>query len=70
MLENTKLSRLFGGCSNFGFGGGYILPLIVILLLFSLGDDLFDFLFCEDSAIIWIILIVMLLFFVQDDCCC
>lgn len=70
MLENTKLSRLFGGCSNFEFGGGYILPLIVILLLFSLGDDLFDFLFCEDSAIIWIILIVMLLFFVQDDCCC
>ena len=67
MSENTNLSRFFGG---FNFGGGFILPLIVIFLLFCLGADLLEFLFCEDSAIIWIILIVMILFFIQDDDCC
>lgn len=69
MSENTTLSRIFGGC-NCGFDG-FLLPLIVIFLIFMLGDDLLEFIFCEDSAIIWIILIVMLLFFLQeDDCCC
>ena len=69
MSENTNLSRLFGGL-NCGFDG-FLLPLIVIFLIFMLGDDLLEFIFCEDSAIIWIILIVMLLFFLQeDDCCC
>ena len=70
MSENANLSRFFGGF-NFGGGGVFILPLIVIFLLFCLGDDLLEFLFCEDSAIIWIVLIVMLLFFMQDDdfCC-
>ena len=69
MSENTTLSRLFGG---FNCGcEGFLLPLIVIFLIFMLGDDLLEFIFCEDSAIIWIILIVMLIFFLQeDDCCC
>lgn len=68
MSNNASLTRFFGG---FDFDGGFILPLIVIFILFMLGDDFLEFLFCEDSAIIWIILIVMLLFFVQDDgwCC-
>ena len=67
MSENTNLSRFFGG---FEFGGGWLLPIIVIFLIFCLGDDLLEFLFCEESAIIWIILIVMLLFFLEDDGCC
>ena len=70
MSVNASLSR-FVGCLKFIFGVGVmLLPLIVLFLLFCLGDDLLEFLFCEDSAIIWIVLIVMLLFFVQDDCCC
>lgn len=56
-----------GGC---GCGGGlfggleleeWILPILVIFLLFSAGGGIFDFLFCEENAIIWIILIVLLL---------
>lgn len=69
MTENTNFSRFFGGF-NCGCCGGFLLPLIVIFLIFMVGDDLLEFLFCEDSAIVWIILIVMLLFFMeQDDCC-
>ena len=67
MSENTNLSRFFG---SFNFGGGWLLPLIVIFFIFMVGEDLLEFIFCEDSAIIWIILIVMLLFFIQDDDCC
>ncbi|MCC3867763.1 MULTISPECIES: hypothetical protein [Terrisporobacter] len=70
MSENTNLSRFFGGF-DCGCFGGWLLPIIVIFLIFMVGDDLLEFIFCEDSAIIWIILIVMLLFFLQeDDCCC
>lgn len=68
MSENTNLSRFFGGF-DFGCFGGWLLPLIVIFFIFMIGDDFLEFLFCEESAIIWIILIVMLLFFVQDDGC-
>ena len=44
MSENASLSRFFGGL-KFGFGGGFmLLPLIVLFLLFCLGDDLLEFL--------------------------
>lgn len=56
-----------GGCGGpFGFLGcleleEWLLPILVIFLLFSAGGGIFDFLFCEENAIIWIILIVLLL---------
>lgn len=69
MSENINLSRFFGGCGFDGLGE-WLLPLIVIFFIFMFGEELLEFIFCEDNAIIWIILIVMLLFFFQDDDCC
>lgn len=61
MSNQQGLSRLFGGFLGEGFlgGGGIILIILAVILL--LGDDLLEFLFCEDNALIWIILIFLLL---------
>lgn len=70
MSKELNYSRFFGGLD---FGGmGFLLPLLVIFLLFSFGEDIFEFFFCEDNAIIWIVLLVVL-FMVgdfDDGCCC
>ncbi|MEG0855790.1 MAG: hypothetical protein RSG52_04830 [Terrisporobacter sp.] len=58
MSNELDFSRFFGG---FDFGGmGFLLPIIVIFLLFSFGEEIFEFLFCDDNAIIWIVLLVLL----------
>ena len=67
MSENTNLSRFFGG---FDFGGGWLLPIIVIAIVFLLlATNIFDDLFDDDSIWIWIILIILLLFNFDDGCC-
>ena len=70
MSNNVGYSRFFGGC-GFDFGG-MLLPILVIFVLFSFGEELFEFLFCEESALIWIILLVILFMFLGEDdgCCC
>ncbi|WP_297134404.1 hypothetical protein [Terrisporobacter sp.] len=70
MSNEVNYSRFFGG-SGFNFGG-WLLPLLVIFILFSFGDDLLEFIFCEDSALIWIIILVVLFMFIGEDdgCCC
>ncbi|SCH31183.1 MULTISPECIES: hypothetical protein [unclassified Romboutsia] len=61
MSSQDKLTRLFGGCFGDGlFGGGGII-LIILLVILLLGDDLLDFIFCEDNALIWIILIILVI---------
>lgn len=63
MSKELSYSRFFGG---FNFGGmGMLIPLAVIFVIFCFGEDLMEFLFCEDNAIIWIVLLV-LLFIVGD----
>lgn len=61
MSEDKNLSRLFGGFLGEGFlgGGGLIILILAVVLL--LGDDLLEFLFCEDNILIWVILIVLVL---------
>lgn len=70
MSNNASLSRLFGG---FDFDcGGFLLPLILIFILFQFGEDIIEFILCEDSALIWIIILVVLFMFMGEDdgCCC
>lgn len=72
MSNNASLSRLFGGF-DFGCGsGGFLLPLILIFILFQFGEDIIEFILCEDSALIWIIILVVLFMFMGEDdgCCC
>ena len=60
MTENTRLQRLFGGCGC-GFEG--ILPIIIIGAILLLGDDLIDFINCnEEIMLIFIVILLMLLF--------
>lgn len=63
-----------GGCGCGGGLGGFfdgfdledwILPILVIFLLFSAGGGILDFLFCEDT-IIWIVLLLLLLGVIHD----
>lgn len=64
MSNETKLSRFFGG----GFElEEWILPIAIIFLLFSFGDEILEFFFCEDNALIWIILLVVLFMFIDSD---
>ena len=60
MTENTRLQRLFGGCGC-GFEG--ILPIIIIGAILLLGDDLIDFIDCnEEITLIFIVILLMLVF--------
>ncbi|CEH33067.1 hypothetical protein [Romboutsia lituseburensis] len=67
MSDNQTLSRLFG-C---GFGGGGMIILVILGAILLLGDDLLEWIFCDDMALIWIVLIILLLTsFDFDGCCC
>ncbi len=70
MSEQEGLQRFFGGCNGFGGGFGIIILLIIAAILL-LGDDLLEWIFCEDNAIIWIVLLVLLLtnFDFGGGCC-
>lgn len=68
MSDIKGLQRIFGGC-GFGENGGLII-LLVIGAFLLLGDDLMDWLFCDEMSIIWIVLLVLLLTSFDDGCCC
>ena len=67
MSEQQGIQRLFGGC---GFGGGGLIILLIIGAILLLGDDLLEWLFCDDMALIWIVLLILLLTNFGFDCCC
>lgn len=60
MTDNKGIQRLFGGCGC-GFEG--IIPLIIIGVVLLIGDDLVDFIDCnEELTLIFIVVLLMLLF--------
>jgi hypothetical protein len=66
MSEHQGIQRLFGGC---GFGGTELIILLIIVAVLLLGDNLLEWLFCDDMAIIWIVLLILLLTNFDDGCC-
>ena len=66
MSEHQGIQRLFGGC---GFGGTELIILLIIGAVLLLGDNLLEWLFCDDMAIIWIVLLILLLTNFDDGCC-
>ena len=72
MSNEQSLSRFFGGCcGNSFFGNGGLMILIILGVILLLGDDLLEFIFCEDNALIWIILIILVLtnLYFDGGCC-
>ncbi|GAA3660850.1 hypothetical protein [Asaccharospora irregularis] len=71
MSNENKLSRFFGcgPCNKDLFGPGFIV-LIIIVAILALGEDIIQWLFCDDMALIWIVLIILLLTSFDDGCCC
>ncbi|MGL6107679.1 hypothetical protein [Romboutsia sp.] len=67
MSNNISLERLFGGC---GFGGCGFIIIIIIGALLLLGDEIIEWLFCEEMSLIWIVLLVLLLTNFDDGCGC
>lgn len=72
MSEEQKLSRLFGGCGLDGiFGGGGLIIILIIGAILLLGDDLIEWIFCQDNILIWVVLLILLLTsFDFDGCGC
>lgn len=72
MSNEQKLSRLFGGCGCNGiFGGGGLIIILIIGAILLLGDDLIEWIFCQDNILIWVVLLVLLLTsFDFDGCGC
>lgn len=72
MSDEQKLSRLFGGCCGNGiFGGGGLIIILIIGAILLLGDDLIEWIFCQDNILIWVVLLVLLLTsFDFDGCGC
>lgn len=58
MSNEQGLSRLFGEGL---FGGGGIIILLILGAILLLGEDLIEWIFCDDMALIWIVLLVLLL---------
>ncbi|MGX4600978.1 hypothetical protein [Faecalimicrobium sp. JNUCC 81] len=71
MSNEQGLQRFFGG-GIFGGGGLGIIVLLILGAILLLGDDLIEWLFCDDMALIWIVLLVLLLtnFDFDGGCCC
>ena len=60
MTENTTMQRLFGGC---GCGDDFLIPLLVIGAVLLFGEQLVDFIDCnEEITLIFIVILLMLLF--------
>ncbi len=71
MSEQQGINRLFGGCGCGLFEGGGLIVLLIIAAILFLGDDLLEWLFCDDMALIWIVLLILLLTnFGFDNGCC
>ncbi|WP_286316930.1 hypothetical protein [Romboutsia ilealis] len=70
MSEQEGIQRFFGGYGC-GFGGGGLIIVLIIAAILLLGDDLIEWLFCDDMALIWIVLLILLLTnFGFDGGCC
>lgn len=67
MSNNKTLERLFGGC---GGGGGGLIIILIIGAFLLLGDDIIEWLFCNEMALIWVVLLVLLLTNFDDGCGC
>lgn len=65
MSNNISLERLFGEC---GFGGWGMIIILIIGALLILGDEIIEWLFCDEMALIWIVLLVLLLTSFDDGC--
>ena len=60
MTENTTMQRLFGGC---GCGDYFLIPLLIIGVVLLFGEQLTDFIDCnEEITLIFIVILLMLLF--------
>lgn len=59
MSQENSISRLFGCGGLFGNGGLFIILIIGIILL--IGDELIEWIMCEENILIWIVLLVLLL---------
>ncbi len=71
MAEQQGLQRLFGGCGFGGFGGGGLIIILILGAILLLGEDLLEWIFCDDMALIWIVLLILLLTnFDFDGCGC
>jgi hypothetical protein len=57
--QENSISRLFGCSGLFGNGGLFIILIIGIILL--IGDELIEWIMCEENILIWIVLLVLLL---------
>ena len=73
MSGQQGIQRFFGGCGfgGCGFGGSGLIIILIIGAILLLGDDLLEWLFCDDMALIWIVLLILLLTnFGFDNGCC
>lgn len=60
MTENTTMQRLFGGC---GCGDDFLIPLLILGAVLLFGEQLTDFIDCnEEITLIFIVILLMLLF--------
>lgn len=70
MSGQQGIQRFFGGCGC-GFEGSRLIIILIIGAILLLGDDLLEWLFCDDMALIWIVLLILLLTnFDFDNGCC
>lgn len=60
MTENRGIQRLFGGCGC-GFEICEFLPIIIIGAILLLGDEILEFIRCnEEIALIFIVILLLL----------
>ena len=60
MTENKSMQRFFGGC---GCGNDFLVPLLIIGAVLLFGDELADFIDCnEEITLIFIVILLMLVF--------
>ena len=71
MAEIKGLERLFGGCGC-DFGNGGLILLIALGAILLMGDDILEWIFCDDMSLIGIVLLILLLtnFEFDNGCCC
>lgn len=63
MSENAGIQRLFGGCGC-GFDFAAIIPFIVIGAVLLFGEELIDFIGCNEEIILIFIVILLMLVFI------
>jgi hypothetical protein len=70
MSNEQGLSRFFG--KDLFCGGGGLVILLIVGAILLLGEDLIEWIFCDDMALIWIVLLILLLtnFDFDGGCCC